>query len=203
MGAGNVAAVVTYWSHLEGAPYKLLVQMALSAKDADDPALFWGGPDMLAGALGRRPPHDAADHRAVRRGLKQLRAVGAITDAKRAGPGQRAEYALMLRPTADAERPPSATTVDAERPPIGGRSVAATVDAERPERRTLDGRTADAERPPKEVQEDRGVRGTTTRAIRLPYGATRTARCCASCGHPIAADEADCGRCGSDVVRSA
>lgn len=115
MGASNVALVFAYWGALPGAPFRLLTFMALTALDADDPPRFWGGRDALAQALGRSVPPEPDDdddsdeaaavrrqrkraHEAVRIGLKELVATGAVTVAKEARAGRRAEYRLHLTP---------------------------------------------------------------------------------------------------------
>jgi hypothetical protein len=79
MGAGNVKAVYALWADLPDRPFRVLAYMALTAKDADDPPMFWGGRESLAVAIGRKvSPNDSeasvrTTFRAVRSAVKHRR----------------------------------------------------------------------------------------------------------------------------------
>jgi hypothetical protein len=122
MGASNVAAVYARWTGLNHVPFRLLAYMALVSLDRDEPPRFWGGRDDLAGAIGRTLPREPDDtdtdpsavaarrqrraaHEAVRAGLRELKDVGAITTAKHARQGLRAEYLLHLSQPQDQPAP--------------------------------------------------------------------------------------------------
>ena len=118
MGAGNVKAVLTGWSaHVRDPAFRVLVAIALTTKDDDEPPIFWGGLELLAAALGRKPPLTDADLRAVGRAMGQLRKAGAIAQTEHSAPGRTARHELRLRPvTQDGARPVNdGTTPDAPR----------------------------------------------------------------------------------------
>jgi hypothetical protein len=107
MGATNVTLVYAHWTRLDGAPFRVLIYMALVSLDADDPPRYFGGWEALANALGRQlPPKDdpgqkaqrerAAAAEAVRVAVRQLTRAGAVSTLRPAGAGHRAEYALHL-----------------------------------------------------------------------------------------------------------
>lgn len=100
MGAGNVKAVYALWGTLPDPAFRLLAFMALIAGDDDQPPQFWGGRELLATGLGRRPPFDAADYRAVDRAMKKLRNVGALVQSRHASPMTTAQHDLVLSPDA-------------------------------------------------------------------------------------------------------
>lgn len=78
MGAAHATAVYATWGkRLRGSAFRLLVHMALTAKDSDSPPHYWGGRDGMAEALGKGA--DAAGHQAVKRAVASLVAAGAIT----------------------------------------------------------------------------------------------------------------------------
>lgn len=154
MGAGNVKAVYGNWGHLVPDPaFRLLVFMALSTKDDDDPPTCWHAWQSLALGLGRRPPHDDSDRRAVGRAMKQLRDVGAVEGDRRSSPGRTARHVLLIH---------GPTTGDATRPVNVGRDATGTGDATRPERGTPDDRIGDATRPLEEHQEHQGLTNRLT-----------------------------------------
>lgn len=77
MGANHVSVVYAQWGHiLDGRPFRLLVHMALTAKDSDSPPKYWAGRDGMAAALGRND--DPAGHQAVKRALSVLKREGAV-----------------------------------------------------------------------------------------------------------------------------
>lgn len=77
MGANHVSVVYAQWGHiLDGRPFRLLVHMALTAKDSDTPPKYWAGRDGMAEALGRED--DPAGHQAVKRALSVLKRAGAV-----------------------------------------------------------------------------------------------------------------------------
>lgn len=119
MGASNVKTVLSAWSSRVRDPaFRVLVAIALTTKDDDDPPVFWGGQEPLATALGRRPPFTAADLRAVDRAMSQLRTAGAIVRISSSAPGHRARHELRLEPPTSAADPrvsAEPTTVTARR----------------------------------------------------------------------------------------
>lgn len=160
MGARNVSAVFTFWSHLDAGPFRVLAYMALVTKDDDDPPRYWGGWEALARALGRdlTSGTKAAHQRSVVRAVAALRDARALETARSSGPSTRAEYTLCLMRTHDAQR----RVYDEEAEPQAPREHATLsgTNARRSvgERTTLSGGTHDAERRTKEQQD---LRGTT------------------------------------------
>lgn len=126
MGARNVIACFTTWSHLDHAPFRLLVGMAVQALDDTSdkgrpPRVWFGGEDALTELVGRSP-------RQAYRALKTLREVGAIESVDTGRNGHRAVYNLHL----DAvDTQPSLTLDDRLKP-----------DAERHDSLTLSGRSS-------------------------------------------------------------
>lgn len=88
------------WAHLPHAPFRLLAYMAVTAKDSDDPPMFFGGQEACAMAIGMSPDADAktrqATFRQVRRHLESLVSAKVIERIRPASPGRNAEYALRL-----------------------------------------------------------------------------------------------------------
>jgi hypothetical protein len=114
MGASNaMAAYAAYAGKVPPLSLSLLVYMALVSKDSDPNPWYGQGHEVLARfamGRGRHAKVSASDLRAVDRGLKPLREVGAIvTDrpaaVRRDGPNT-ARYRLDLNPR-DARRKPS------------------------------------------------------------------------------------------------
>ena len=120
MGSRNVAAAFMAWPGLDDRPMRVLLYMANLTHDPGsltaDPKLYYGGWEALAEvALGRRLPpapaktdatsgaatarraRNAADV-AVRAAIAALVQAGALTNERRGGRGQRAEYRLNLDP---------------------------------------------------------------------------------------------------------
>lgn len=192
MGARHVAAVFSRWGgdldngkSLSRPAFRLLVHMAQTAKDADDPPTYFGGREHLAFGLGRKVPPGRSDEdrrtrdatwRAINRAIAQLMTAGALHDrdhplAQRPAPNHRpARYVLNL---GNAGRPASC-----EQPENGGHPASPVegyaghpVSSERrtpgvsnagrgaSERRTSGGGTQDAPRPPQEEEEVRGITG--------------------------------------------
>lgn len=163
MGAANAVRAYRAWGHLDDRPLRLLVYMALVARDGDAAPWYGQGHEALAMFALNRTPDDAG-LRAVRRSLTPLFAAGALETVKRATYGKRGtsqvHYRLWLdgpRPQ-DAERPvdnPVANPVenpapqDADRP-MAGESIGRSLSVHR----TLTGRPQDAERPTKEEEEE-------------------------------------------------
>lgn len=112
MGAKRVAQVYACWPHLHDRPFRLLVHMALTVKDATEKPTYWGGRDAMADMLGATGSR-AARHQAVKRALAQLVEAGAIRLSYHGHVGKRSEYELTLDRTpgkGDENRTPS--TVD-------------------------------------------------------------------------------------------
>lgn len=106
MGWRNARLAMTTWSHLDHRAARCLLVMALTARDkpgahGEPAAVYWGGHDLLAKALGMtdwdaEPAPNAL--REVRRVLAQLVEAGAVKPLNHPRPGQRAEYLLALGP---------------------------------------------------------------------------------------------------------
>src|SRR4029077_265190 len=104
MGRANASAVMVEWRHIEHAPMRLLVHMALMSLDPPgngemDPCLYFMGWEMQALALGFNPPSATATdtfsvarrgsiHRTVRRHRSILVAEQALTLLKTSAPGR-------------------------------------------------------------------------------------------------------------------
>lgn len=146
MGAGNVKAVYANWGHLDDRPFRLLTFMAVTIPDANDPPLWYGGPEVMAVGLGIILPEPQegdpkvtacreAAFRAVRRALKANTKAGALTLIRRSAPGRAPMWRANFTPaTPDAQRPLTAS------------DDSPTPDAQRSEHRTLDVGTPDAQR---------------------------------------------------------
>lgn len=98
MGAKNVSAAYVLWSHLDHAPFRLLVGMALQALDHQGktgrPARIWfGGQDALVDMLGRSRTQ-------AYEALKKLKEAGAVEVIDAGRVDHRAVYKLVLDPTA-------------------------------------------------------------------------------------------------------
>lgn len=161
MGAGNVKAAYAIWAVLPDHAFRVLVYMALIAKDGDEPPKYWAGQESLSIALGRELP-DApqlseserrardATLRAISRAKQVLLDCRAITLSRAASPGRTAEYALNLRleDLMNVGRPAS---YERRTPGVGdvGRLMA--------ERRTPGGGTQDAQRPTEEEHEHKDL----------------------------------------------
>lgn len=108
MGARLVKACYERWSHLDDAPFRVLVYMALRASDGDDPPTYYAGHVALAGALGRAVLDFGEDDaeaarlarsrsaRAVSRAVSSLIVSGAVKVVERGSPKQHARYQLEL-----------------------------------------------------------------------------------------------------------
>lgn len=98
MGAKNVSAAYVLWAHLDHAPFRLLVGMALQSLDQASPegrpARTWfGGEEALTELLGR-------SRRMTYKALAALRASGAIEVVEVGRNRHRAVYRLHLDPMA-------------------------------------------------------------------------------------------------------
>lgn len=98
MGAKNAKLAFGLWAgKVPNGSLAALVFMALTSKDADSPALFWGGYESIAlSALGRKGPYSDADERAVGRVVGPLLKAGAIAVHKASAPGRHVCYVLNL-----------------------------------------------------------------------------------------------------------
>lgn len=100
MGARHVAAAYANWSHLQDPAFRLLVYMALVAKDANDKPRFWGGRRTLAFGIARGVADDEelpkATVQAVKRCIKTLTDAGAIRGVYGGFRGKNMEYELNL-----------------------------------------------------------------------------------------------------------
>ena len=96
MGARNVSAAFAMWAHLDHAPFRVLVGMALMSLDQASaegrPArVYFGGEDALVELLGR-------SRSAAYRALGTLRKEGAVEVVDVGRKGHRAVYKLALDP---------------------------------------------------------------------------------------------------------
>ncbi len=96
MGARNVSAAFAMWAHLDHAPFRVLVGMALQSLDQPSaegrPArVYFGGEDALVELLGR-------SRSAAYKALGALRKAGAIEVMDVGRKGHRAVYKLALDP---------------------------------------------------------------------------------------------------------
>lgn len=130
MGASNaMAAYAAYAGTVPPLSLSLLVYMALVSKDSDPNPWYGQGHEALARfamGRGRHAKVGTADLRAVDRGLKPLREVGAIeTDrpaaVRRDGPNT-ARYRLDLNPR-DARRKTSGVKSKGSPPEVGSRTT--------------------------------------------------------------------------------
>lgn len=127
MGAGNVKAAYAHWGHLDHAPMRVLVFMAVTALDETEPR-FWGGREVLSCALGRivaddttTDPTEIAERRAafkaLDRTLAALQKAGAISVVSRPCRGRNAVYGLNL---AASQRTPVSGDQSSECTPVSG-----------------------------------------------------------------------------------
>lgn len=96
MGASNVMAALTYWSHLPGDSFKVLTFICLITLDKDPEPTYWGSTDALVAAIGRAGPPTDADYRALRRAIKPLVDNGVLAVDKRSVPGHPPRYRLQI-----------------------------------------------------------------------------------------------------------
>jgi hypothetical protein len=159
MGAGLIKAVYARWGALPGGPFRLLVYMALRAKDDDKPPRYWAGREDLAFGLGRVVPAPKTDDKAVQReraahfkavkeAVSVLSKQGAITTEQQPRPGRAAVYVLNVSKEWGTETVPRMG--DGNRAPVG--------DGNRAERGTETVGSGDGNRAPEEEQEAGGLR---------------------------------------------
>lgn len=103
--------VYARWAHLAHAPFRLLAYMAVTAKDNDEPPMFFQGQEACAMALGMSPDADIKTRqvmfRQVRRHMEALVKAKAIERTRPASPHRSAEYALRLDSSTEVvQRPP-------------------------------------------------------------------------------------------------
>src|SRR5690606_24793206 len=91
------------WKHLPDRPYRLLMEMAATAKDSDSEPVFYGGRAALCDALGLEPGDSA--YRMVRRALAELMAEGVIERRQSGKAGTRSRYCLLLTKEEDSGVP--------------------------------------------------------------------------------------------------
>lgn len=98
MGAKNVSACYVLWHHLDHAPFRLLVGMALQSLDQQGktgrpPRIWFGGQDALVDMLGRSRTQ-------AYEALKKLKDAGAVEVIDAGRVDHRAVYKLVLDPIA-------------------------------------------------------------------------------------------------------
>lgn len=96
MGATLVMSAYTYWTALPNAPFRLLVRMAVTAKDGDREPVAWIGQKHLATALGL--PQTPNSYRCVRRHLQVLIEAGAIERIEVGQLGRNSAFRLIHNP---------------------------------------------------------------------------------------------------------
>lgn len=94
MGARLAVNCYATWSTLPDRPFRLLVHMALTARDDDEKPRYFGGRHAMTLALGLNP--DDATHRTMAsRAATQLAAAGAVSRVEGTGfRGKRQEYLI-------------------------------------------------------------------------------------------------------------
>lgn len=135
MGASLVKLAIAFGAthKLTGNEFRVLIQMAVTAKDTDPEPSYWSSREDSARALGRMIPDEPApddpDADAKRRerdaaffalkgAIRGLRTAGAIQTTDPGRRGHRAVYKLTLMPMHGSENPPA---IREENPPaIGG-----------------------------------------------------------------------------------
>ncbi|WP_158375543.1 hypothetical protein [Cellulosimicrobium cellulans] len=133
MGATNVlrAFVAAEQATLPAPARLILVRMAVTAKDDDDPPRYFAGWELLAQAIGypladvsEGMPRRESARRHVRRLVKELEMSGLLTRDGRAFSGRNAEYHLHLAgrlgDTSDPSRRPARTAVGVTSDPSEG-----------------------------------------------------------------------------------
>lgn len=181
MGAGNVKAVYALWRDVPDPAFRLLVFMALTAKDEDDPPQFWGGRETLALGIGRNPPFTESDFRAVDRAMGKLRAAGAIVQSRHSSKMLTARHDLCLSITAtpDATRRVSEVVEDvitlhaaSGDHPTPGDGITRRPTTDHP---TPGDGSPDAPRRGEEEEDEEGLTpGRTTHQTAQPQGVART-----------------------------
>ena len=170
MGASNALRVYAAWGGvLDDRPLRLLIYMALVARDKDATPWFSQGHEALSEmALGTPVPDEPQKERdkalrVVRRAITHLHQAGAISTVKRATYGKRGTSNVHYRLYLDGPNP--------DRPQVTGRPKAKPVDNSRPQvthrpmvsesighsvvaHRSLNDRPQVTERPTKENEED-------------------------------------------------
>ena len=166
MGATLVKAVLgPRWAQLSPRARLIFAEMAVTAKDSDDPPRYFGGRDELASVLygdvvGERPDWH---HRKVRDALAEIKKVGGIRPLNAAHTGSRAEYELVVHAKEEAQDgPPVGQQEEAQdRPPVEREEARTRPPTGGPNQTEEEARS----RPPKEY------RGTTNR---IPTGEGRS-----------------------------
>ena len=93
VGAGHATRVYVEWSGLPDKAFRLLVHMALTAKDSHTEPTYWGGREALAVALGM-PANDKKSHLSVKRAVRVLVDAGAVSRVLTGYAGKRSEYRI-------------------------------------------------------------------------------------------------------------
>lgn len=94
MGASLAVAAYATFSHLPDRPFRLLVHMALTAKDDDKPPRYYGGAKAMTQALGMDPKR-ATCRQMASRAASLLVDAGAISRVEDTGyRGKRQEYVI-------------------------------------------------------------------------------------------------------------
>jgi len=108
VGAANVLKVFHAWNHLGDRPARLLIYMALRARDHDATPWYGAGHDELAAiALGlpmTTPAERIQARRRVRRAMTVLHQQGAVTTHRNAIRGRQAVYLLWLDRAAPVDK---------------------------------------------------------------------------------------------------
>lgn len=126
MGAGHATRVYVDWPDLPDKAFRLLVHMALTAKDSHTEPTYCGGREALAMALGL-PPGDKGSHQSVKRAVRALVDAGAVSRVLTGYAGKRSEYRIHF-PERGSESDPqrgssTAPQRGSESDPLGGQKV--------------------------------------------------------------------------------
>jgi hypothetical protein len=212
MGAGNVRLVFVYWGDLPGGPFRLLIYMALRARDNEPAPQFWAGREELALALGRvvPPPIDETSNRtrnkhfkAVKDATSILLGRGAVSLAQRPAPGRNAVYALHLAHGMGHQ------TGHGNRAQNGARKPSTTGHGFRAQRGTVFVETGHENRAPEEEEDESGLRvgrdseGSHHSADGAHARANQDQHSAAAAGVVVTKSERDALHCGDREKRYA
>jgi len=158
VGAANALRVYAAWGGVLGdRPMRVLVYMALIARDKDAEPWFSQGHEVLAEmALALPAPGSPQAARVVRRAITQLHARGAIRTVKRATYGKRGTSNVHYRLYLDGPQPQVTNRpVDNSQPQVTDRPMAdEAIGHSVVAHRSLSGRPQVTQRPTKEEEEE-------------------------------------------------
>ena len=113
-----MSRVYIAWGHLDDRPFRLLVYMALRARDGDAVPWYGAGHDELASIALGLPMGTGREHlaglRAVTRAFTVLHQEGAVTTHRNSRPGKHARYLLWLDTPAPVDNRRKRTTLSVQ-----------------------------------------------------------------------------------------